>query len=333
MWKKSDFQIIEILGKGMFAEVYKAKELKSKKIVALKIIKKSLILKYKLTNNIRREIEIQSHINYKHIIKLYGYFTDRKNIYIVLEYVKKDTLYSFLKKEIKNEINLQKAQNSKKKLLLKKDMLEKAQNSKQDFMLEEELNSKKEFLLKDENNLQKDFISKKELNLKKEINFFNFDNIKKISYQVALVIKYLNLRHIIHRDIKMENILLDEDFNIKLGDFGWAVHSPNSNIRNTFCGTYAYLAPELCKKKDYDYKVDIWAFGILVYEMFFKRTPFLSKDEKKLQEKIIFEDLEFPASIDDNAMEIIKGCLEKNVRKRWNIDRVLKSKFFEEISK
>lgn len=264
MWKKSDFQIIELLGKGMFAEVYKAKELKSNKTVAIKIIKKSLIKKYKLTNNLRREIEIQSHINYKHILKLFGYFTDKKNIYLILEYIKKGTLYEILKKDSK---------------------------------------------------------------------FFNIENIRKISKQLAMAIKYMNLRHVIHRDIKMENILIDEDLNLKLGDFGWSVHSPNNNVRNTFCGTYAYLAPELCRKKNYSGKVDIWAFGILLFEMFFKKTPFLSKDENKIQDKIIFDKLKFPFFIDNTARELIRGCLEKDEKKRWDIDQILKSRFYSKMNK
>lgn len=96
--------------------------------------------------------------------------------------------------------------------------------------------------------------------------------------QVAAGIQHLHARSVAHRDIKPENILLDKDGNLKIADFGSAVHAPNSTQghqrRYTMCGTPEYLAPEVIRCGGHGLAVDIWALGVLMYEIIFKRTPF-----------------------------------------------------------
>lgn len=86
-------------------------------------------------------------------------------------------------------------------------------------------------------------------------------------YQTALAVDYLHSNKLIHRDIKPENILLDENFNVKLCDFGWSCYLDDDDYRNTICGTYEYMSPEILEKKKHTNKVDIWCLGILLYEM------------------------------------------------------------------
>ena len=76
---------------------------------------------------------------------------------------------------------------------------------------------------------------------------------------------------IIHRDIKPENILVHHS-TVKICDFGWAVHS--HLLRRTCCGTPIYLSPEVLSSQLYDNKVDVWAVGILTYELLCKKIPF-----------------------------------------------------------
>jgi serine/threonine protein kinase len=70
-----------------------------------------------------------------------------------------------------------------------------------------------------------------------------------------------------------ENLLLDDDLNIKLCDFGWATSQINC-MRSTFCGTYEYMAPEMVLENRYDYRIDIWALGVLLYELVHGKAPF-----------------------------------------------------------
>ncbi|KAF2154579.1 kinase-like protein [Myriangium duriaei CBS 260.36] len=95
--------------------------------------------------------------------------------------------------------------------------------------------------------------------------------------QMACALRYLHKKHVIHRDIKPENILIGLHGEIKISDFGWSVHSPG-NRRNTYCGTLDYLPPEMIVPKTvdncYDEKVDLWALGVLMYELLVGRAPF-----------------------------------------------------------
>ena len=70
-----------------------------------------------------------------------------------------------------------------------------------------------------------------------------------------------------------ENLLLDRDFNIKICDFGWVVQNIREK-RKIFCGTYEYMAPEMIFDQEYDYRIDIWALGVLLYELLHGFAPF-----------------------------------------------------------
>lgn len=81
---------------------------------------------------------------------------------------------------------------------------------------------------------------------------------------------------VIHRDLKPENILLDDHYNVKICDFGWSAGRERS--RKTFCGTYEYMAPEIYNNRRYDYRVDIWSLGILLFELLHGYSPFKGKN-------------------------------------------------------
>lgn len=97
-WSLDDFDIGKPLGKGKFGNVYLAREKKSKYIVALKVLFKSQLEKNHVEHQLRREIEIQSHLRHPHILRLFGYFYDSTRVYLILEYAPKGELYKELNK-------------------------------------------------------------------------------------------------------------------------------------------------------------------------------------------------------------------------------------------
>ena len=96
--------------------------------------------------------------------------------------------------------------------------------------------------------------------------------------EILLALNHLHESGIIYRDLKPENVLLDGDGHIRLTDFGLSklgIVGKNFST-NTFCGTPEYLAPEIIKGKGHNKAVDIWSFGILIYEMISGINPFKS---------------------------------------------------------
>ena len=87
--------------------------------------------------------------------------------------------------------------------------------------------------------------------------------------------EYLHSRNIIHRDLKLGNLFLNEQMEVKMGDFGLAtkLEFPGDR-RKTICGTPNYIAPEILESKGHGCEVDIWSFGVIAYTMAYGRPPF-----------------------------------------------------------
>lgn len=98
-WKLQDFDIGRPLGKGKFGNVYLAREKKSKYVVALKVLFKSQLQKANVEHQLRREIEIQSHLRHPNVLRMFGYFYDETRVYLILEYAPRGEMYKVLQKQ------------------------------------------------------------------------------------------------------------------------------------------------------------------------------------------------------------------------------------------
>jgi non-specific serine/threonine protein kinase len=158
--------------------------------------------------------------------------------------------------------------------------------------------------------------------------------------QIILGIKYIHSQKIVHRDIKLENILIDLNNNIKICDFGIGrILSSKKQMLHDKCGTPMYMAPEILlssKLKGYEgFPVDIWSSGISLYIMLSGTLPFnlknndsSSMDEEnnnniELQYSIINKEPKKIEKISDEARDLLRGLLNKNPQKRFTIEQIL----------
>ena len=148
--------------------------------------------------------------------------------------------------------------------------------------------------------------------------------------QISSAIYFLHENGFVHRDIKPENILIDNEDNVKLCDFGWCVNLLQNEKRTTFCGTFEYMAPEIVCEEKYDTGVDIWALGILLYEMLHGYSPFRSNQHGEDEYKDIFRNILKKDYVIDNKLKISEECVEliHKLLQENNVDRISISEVF-----
>ena len=151
--------------------------------------------------------------------------------------------------------------------------------------------------------------------------------------QIVNAVYFLHQNNIIHRDIKPENILIGENNELKLCDFGWA-KVLTMETRQTFCGTMEYMAPEIVGSEKYDFGVDTWSLGILLYELIMGHSPFRAKKDKNIMLKIKLHDLTLDENkLSKNCIDLISGLLDPNPLNRLKIKDILVHPFITSNSK
>ena len=145
--------------------------------------------------------------------------------------------------------------------------------------------------------------------------------------QIIDAVKYLHNRCIIHRDLKLGNIFLDDNLEVKVGDFGLATELNEPNERKkTMCGTPNYIAPEILEsdgKRAYSYEVDIWAIGVITYTLLIGKAP--------SYENIRQNDFSFPIKdrfVSHQARMFIRSILTTDPASRLSLDQMLQHPFF-----
>jgi polo-like kinase 1 len=162
--------------------------------------------------------------------------------------------------------------------------------------------------------------------LKRRKNLTEFE-VQCYVIQIVDALKYLHSNRIIHRDLKLGNMFLNDKMQIKLGDFGLATKLEfDGEKKRTVCGTPNYIAPEILDGNvGHSYQVDVWALGVIIYTLIVGKPPFETTDIKLTYKKIKECDFSFPESalISESAKDIINKILVFQPEKRLTLDEIL----------
>ena len=248
-----NYDILTPIGAGISSHVYLAQERGTRRLFALKVIRKAgdgVNL-----DKIRREIAVMRECQNPFIVKYYETFEDSDHIFIQMEYCEGGSLFEFI---------------------LRKGPLP------------------------------------------EDIGLILFT-------ELCFAVKYLHkTKGIIHRDIKLDNVLLDDNCHVRLSDFGFStvVEDDLPHMR-TACGTPAYAAPEMITRDAYTNKTDVWSLGIFLYHLLTGNLPFQGQSIQECMQSILYDEPLFPENMSFECRDLLIHMLDKNQETRYDITEVL----------
>lgn len=159
------------------------------------------------------------------------------------------------------------------------------------------------------------------------------EELQWIGSECLAALRFLHNKKIVYRDIKLDNVMIATNGHCRLLDFGMVKFDVDeSNKCMSFCGTPNYLAPEIIEGEPYDFKVDIWALGVMLWELKYGFSPFNSADQQKLFKVILAKEpcwnytKEYETSPEFRSL--INVCLRKLPSKRYDTQGMLNDPFF-----
>uniref|UniRef100_A0A8D3AFL5 MAP/microtubule affinity-regulating kinase 3 n=1 Tax=Scophthalmus maximus TaxID=52904 RepID=A0A8D3AFL5_SCOMX len=146
--------------------------------------------------------------------------------------------------------------------------------------------------------------------------------------QIVSAVQFCHQKHIVHRDLKAENLLLDADMNIKIADFGFSNEFTVGGKLDTFCGSPPYAAPELFQGKKYDGpEVDVWSLGVILYTLVSGSLPFDGQNLKELRERVLRGKYRIPFYMSTDCENLLKRFLVLSPGKRGTLEQIMKDRW------
>ncbi|KAK2157935.1 hypothetical protein LSH36_181g04049 [Paralvinella palmiformis] len=253
----ADFELLRVIGRGSYAKVFMVSQKRTKRIYAMKVIKKELVNDDEDIDWVQTEkhvFEVAS--NHPFLVGLHSCFQTPSRLFFVIEFVNGGDLMFHMQRQRR--------------------------------LLEE------------------------------HARFY--------AAEICLALNYLHDKGIVYRDLKLDNVLLDSEGHVKLTDYGMCKEGLKpGEMTCTFCGTPNYIAPEILRGVEYNYSVDWWALGVLMFEMMAGRSPFDivgqsdnpdMNTEDYLFQVILEKPIRIPRSLSVKAGSVLKGFLNKSPEER-----------------
>lgn len=159
------------------------------------------------------------------------------------------------------------------------------------------------------------------------------DLARKYFQQLVSAVDFCHSRGVSHRDLKPENLLLDDNKDLKVSDFGLSALPEqlwNDGLLHTRCGTPAYVAPEVLRKKGYDgAKADIWSCGVILFVLLAGYLPFQAENVMKMYRKVFKAEYDFPQWFSTDAKRLISELLVSDPEKRISIPEIMQNPWFQ----
>jgi len=147
--------------------------------------------------------------------------------------------------------------------------------------------------------------------------------------QIVEGCKYLHDNKIIHRDLKLGNLFLNDEMEIKIGDFGLATRVEiDGERKKTLCGTPNYIAPEVLNKKGHSFEVDVWSLGCILFTLLVGKPPFETQSLQDTYKRIKRNEYYIPSKVSHSAQLLIIKLLRPDPTTRPNLQQVLEDDFF-----
>ena len=261
------YEILAAIGAGGMGEVYRARDTKLNRDVALKVLPESLAANPDRIARLEREAKALAALNHPHIATLHAFEEAAERHFLVMELVDGETLADRLQR-----------------------------------------------------------------------GALTVEDALRVGLQIAAALEAAHEKGVVHRDLKPANVKLTPDERVKVLDFGLAktmereasaerigaTHSPTLSMLATeaglILGTAAYMSPEQAKGLTADHRSDVFAFGIVLYEMLTGRQPFLGETAPDVMASILAREPNLnalPIGLNPRLSELLNRCLEKNPKKRW----------------
>lgn len=235
-----DYEVFNFLGKGGFAEVYRARSRLNGLEVAIKMVDKGVLRRTGVSSTrVQQEVAIHSRLKHPSVVELYNYFEDRQYVYLVVEYCPGGELQSYLK--------------SRKGPLSEPEACH-------------------------------------------------------VLAQVVSGLLYLHSHNILHRDLSLSNLLLTQNLDVKIGDFGLATQLKNPWERHTtLCGTPNFMSPEVAAQSPHGLEADVWSLGVMLHTFLLGRAP---------PHNWAACSLELPSALSPAARHLLCQLLQRNPQRR-----------------